>query len=357
MNFKENVYLKYIFTGIILIIAYKAIDNVSYFADLFYYFLTVLTPVIIGAGIAFFTYRPSKNLAAKLSLSKIKFIKDKSLSISVLSVYIFIAIIIGVIINFIIPVVLKNVEDLVAHIPQYYGQIKAFIEKNDMLKQLTYDINLYEKLVKYINTDTINSIIDIISKVANSFITFFLSVIFSIYFILYKNRLAEHMSNLKKMIFKNKKEFKIFKYTRKIINLFYSYFTGLALDALLIGTITAIVLSIFKVPYSILLGVIVAFGNMIPFFGSIIAGIIEYVVCAFTFGPVKALWVLVFQLILGQIDGNIIQPKIIGRSVGVSPLTVLLTVVVLGELFGPLGMILGVPVVAALKIVVEDSSN
>lgn len=357
MNFKLNGYLKYIIVGIILIITYKAIDNVSYITNALLDFLGILAPVIIGACIAFFTYRPSKKLSNKFSLIKNKFIKNHSLTISVITVYVFIAIIIGVVINFIIPVVLKNIQDLVNHIPQYYLQIRSFISQYDFLNEITADINLYEKLIKYINTDTINSVIAIISKIANSFITFFLSVVFSIYFILYKDRLTKHVKQFKNLVFKNTKEFKIFRYTRRIINLFYSYFTGLALDAVLIGAITTIVLWIFKVPYSLLLGVIVAFGNMIPFFGSIVAGIIEYVVCAFTFGPLKALWVLVFQLVLGQIDGNLIQPKIIGRSVGVSPLTVLLTVVVLGELFGPLGMILGVPVVAALKIVVEDYDN
>ncbi len=353
MKFTDKKYWQYILVGIILIITYKAIDNLGYLTGAILKFLTVLTPVIIGAVIAFFTYRPVKRLADKLYKCKFKFIQNKALTLSVIFIYIIILLFLLVLIRFIIPVVIKNVQDLVNHIPAYYQMIMSFVEKNDTLKDLTKDINLYEKLVKYINTDTINSIIAIISKIANSFITFFLSVIFSVYFILYKDRMSNHIRRIKEYLFKDK-QFKLFNYTGKIINLFHSYFSGLALDAILIGTVTAIVLALFKVPYAVLLGVIVAFGNMIPFFGSIVAGIIEYIVCAFTFGPLKALWVLAFQLILGQIDGNIIQPKIIGRSVGVSPLTVLITVVVLGDVFGPLGMILGVPVVAALKIFIDD---
>lgn len=357
MKLWDKSYTKYVIIGIILVIAYKVADNIGYFTNAFFSFIKILTPLIIGGIITFFTYRPSFLLANKLKNINNKFIKRKALTISVVIVYIMIALIIGIIIKFIIPVIIKNIQDLINHIPSYYLTITDFIEKNELLKQLTVNVNLYEKMIKYINTDTLNSVISIVSKIASSFVTFFLSVVFSIYFILYSDRLKLHYERLKKHFFSEEREFVIIKYTGKIVNLFHSYFVGLALDAILIGTVTAIILSIFKVPYSVLLGLIVAFGNMIPFFGSIIAGIVEYVVCALSFGPVNALWVLVFQLVLGQIDGNIIQPKIIGRSVGVSPLTVLVAVVVLGEILGPLGMILGVPVIAAVKIVVEDNFN
>ena len=354
MKFFDKKYLKFIILGIILILAYKVIDNIAYLTDALKTFIAILSPVIIGAVIAFFTYRPSKLIAKHISKIKNNFIKKKSLTIGVLIVYSIIAVILSVAFHFVIPVVINNIQDLIAHVPSYYSLIMKYIQNNETLTNLTK--NATEKFVAIINADTINYVISLISTIANYFMTFFIGVIFSVYFILYKDRLATHLINLRKLIFKDREEFKIFKYARKIINLFYAYFTGLALDALLIGTVTGIVLALFNVPYAVLLGLVVAFGNMIPFFGAIIAAIVIYIVCALTFGPIPALWSLAFQLVLGQIDGNIIQPRILSHSVGISPLTVLLTVVILGEIFGPLGMILGVPIVAALKLVIYNEN-
>ena len=103
-----------------------------------------------------------------------------------------------------------------------------------------------------------------------------------------------------------------------------------------------------------LLGLLVAIGNMVPFFGPIVAAVVIYVITAIAFDPVKAIWVIIFQLVLGQIDGNLIQPKILGKSIGINPLLVLFSVVVFGDLFGFAGMIMGVPIIAAIKMIADD---
>ena len=79
-----------------------------------------------------------------------------------------------------------------------------------------------------------------------------------------------------------------------------------------------------------------------------------YIIVAFSFGPFKALWVLLFQFVLGQIDGNLIQPKIVGNSVGISPLLVLISVTVFGGLFGVVGMLIGTPLMAVIRMIIND---
>jgi len=162
------------------------------------------------------------------------------------------------------------------------------------------------------------------------------------------------MRKVKNKCFNNKPTKIFIYYAKKSVSLFYSYFSGLLFDAALIGIITAIVLSIFNVPYSVLLGVIVAVGNLIPIFGAIVSNIIVYIIVAFSFGPFKALWVLLFQFVLGQIDGNLIQPKIVGNSVGISPLLVLISVTVFGGLFGVVGMLIGTPLMAVIRMIIND---
>ena len=93
---------------------------------------------------------------------------------------------------------------------------------------------------------------------------------------------------------------------------------------------------------------------MIPFFGPIFAAVLIFILSFLSVGPVKALWILVFQIILGQLDSHIIQPKIISHSVGITPFWVVFAVLVFGELWGVLGMIIGVPLVAVARFLMVE---
>ena len=105
----------------------------------------------------------------------------------------------------------------------------------------------------------------------------------------------------------------------------------------------------FGVPYAFLFGVFSGLCNLIPFFGPIVAAGVIFLLSFLSVGFGKALWILALQVFLGQIDANVIQPKIIGHSVGISPFWVIFSVLVFGELWGILGMIVGVPVVAVAR--------
>lgn len=345
---------QFIITGIILIIAYKFIDNISYFIDALGGFIGILTPIIIGAVIAFFLSRPISALGRLIEKSKWSFLKKRAKTLSIAAVYIIAFGIIALFFKYIIPLIVKNIQDLINNAPGYYAFAKRFIEENAYLSSMASRLNIYEWITKLLSTDNLNRVIGLLSGIANSFITSFLSIILSIYMISEKEGIFSFFKTAGKFIFKDKFEKLDSGYLVKITDIFYSYFTGLAIDAVIVGFISTVVLSVFRVPYAILLGLVVTLGNLIPVFGSIIAAVIEYIVGAFTFGPVAALWIPAFQFILGQLDGNLLQPRILGESVGISPLLVLVSVIVFGELFGPLGMILGVPVVAAIKLVADN---
>ena len=91
-----------------------------------------------------------------------------------------------------------------------------------------------------------------------------------------------------------------------------------------------------------------------PFFGPIIANVVIFIISAITLGPFKALWIILFQFVFAQVDGNVIQPKIISNSTGISPRLVRVAVLIFGDLFGFIGMIVGVPVCAVIKDIVTD---
>ena len=144
----------------------------------------------------------------------------------------------------------------------------------------------------------------------------------------------------------------------KISNaIFFKFIASQFLDAIIVGILVTIALSIMGVKYAPLLGFFIGLFNMIPYFGAIIAVGISVLITAITGGISQAIWMLIVVIILQQIDANIINPKIVGKSLEISPLLVILAVTIGGAYFGILGMFLAVPVIAVLKIFVEDYVN
>ena len=126
------------------------------------------------------------------------------------------------------------------------------------------------------------------------------------------------------------------------------------IDAVVVGILTTIAMSIMQIKYAPLLGFIIGLFNIIPYVGAIIAVAIAIVITLITGGFSQALWMAIVVIILQQIDANIINPKIVGNSLKISPLLVMFAITVGGAYFGMLGMFLAVPVAAVLKILVED---
>lgn len=353
MKYFESNWLKLILTGILLIVVYKSVDNLNNILSFLGTFIDIIMPCIVGSVIALFAYRPVCKIRRVLNKINQKAVQKHALVMSVFIVYLIFFAIIGLAFHFIVPVLYKNVEELVTKLPGYIDSLNSLVRHIDFIPEL--DLTFFgEKLLGYFNFERLNQYVSVITGIANSFVSFVVSIIISIYIILEKERIVLFLKKMRQRFEVGKRTDVVVAYAKKIINLFYSYFAGLLIDSILIGSISTVVFAAFRVPYAVFLGLAVAVGNMIPFFGPIVAAIVTYLIGMIGLGPVNALWILVFQLILGQIDGNIIQPKIVGSQVGVSPLLVLVSVTIFGGLFGPVGMILGVPVCASAKLVLED---
>ena len=350
----ESYWFKALLIGVLLIIAWKVID-IPIFLSWVLAAIKISTPFIIGAVIAFFTAKPAA-LLERLIQNKAKSSSLKKLSrlLSVIAVYAVFVAIVAVILNFLIPAVYRNMQDLVASAPAYYNTIQNFIVSIEPLKSFNPLEKINQTVMSYLNFDMMARFAGIISSVANSVVTFFLSIVISIYILIEKEALIDFFKTLIGFFSKSKKAPVFALYGKKIIELFNSYFLGLLLDSVIIGAISTVFLAIFGAPYPWLLGIVVFVGNMIPFFGPIAAAAIEYIASAIVLGPVKAVWVLVFQIVLGQLDGNLLQPKIVGTSVGISPFWVIFAVTFFGGIWGAWGLILGVPIVAALRVVYLD---
>ena len=126
------------------------------------------------------------------------------------------------------------------------------------------------------------------------------------------------------------------------------------LDAIIVGILTAIAMSLLGVKYAVLLGFFIGLSNLIPYFGAIVGVGISIIITIFTGGFGQAIWMAIIVIILQQIDANIINPKIVGNSLEISPLLVIFAVAIGGAYFGILGMFLAVPVFTILKLMIQD---
>lgn len=345
--------IKLIFVGLILIVAYKSINSIGNILSYASLLVRVLMPLILGSVIALFVYSPVCRLKKLLCKTEKKWIVKYALHISTVLVYVFLFAIIALAIDFIMPVLYKNAEELALNIPGYVDKLNALLSRVDFFPELNLN-HIGGQLLSYLDFARLNEYLSVITDIANSFVSVLVSIIISVYIVLDKERIFCFLAKLRTHVRFGEKTDVFIVYIKKIVYLFRSYFAGLFIDALLIGIFSTIVFSCFNVPYAVFLGLVVTIGNLIPFFGPIIAAFITYLIGMISLGPVNALWILAFQLVLGQIDGNLIQPRIVGSQVGVSPLLVLISVTVFGGLFGPVGMILGVPVCAAIKLVLDD---
>lgn len=342
-----------------LIIVYKILDSFSSISVWISNLLSILSPFIIGIIIAYILYMPARKLE-KL-LNKIKFIKKKSRLLSVILVYIFFIIILIVAIKFLIPPIISSFEDLVNNLQTYYIGIREkilslpenSILKSDIVMNAISGLNNL-KIEEFINLDKITKYAQGILNFATSIFDIFVSLIVSVYLLLERKEIVTFFKKLVRSLVKDEAYNSITNYAKKTNEIFCNFLASQLLDAIVMGTLASIAMSIMGVKYAIMLGIFIGLFNMIPYFGAIIAVVISVFITILTGGIPLALEMAVVIIIIQQIDANIINPKIVGESLKISPLLVILSVTLGGAYFGIMGMFLAVPITAILKLLLCD---
>ena len=191
-------------------------------------------------------------------------------------------------------------------------------------------------------------------SLVNGFVDTFVMLIASVYALLEKDNLSRFAHKVISTIFSIDTCNKIGKYVNDSNKIFYKFLSSQILDAVIVGILATIVMSILNVRYAVLLGFVIGLFNIIPYFVAIVAVAIAILITLITGGISQAIWMAISVIVLQQIDANIINPKIVGNSLEISPLLIIFSVTVGGAYFGVIGMFLAVPVAALLKIVIND---
>lgn len=347
--------------AVAIIIVYKAFDNFGEVMGVIAKFLEIITPFLVGIFISYLFYMPCKKIEEVYKKSKSKWMTKKARALSILTVYIIVLLLLVILVNFILPVVLESITDLINNIQNYYeiamdkynhlpedNLLKSDVVKDAIQNIQNLDIKQYfqlEKIFEYVMNaiDAVTGIFDI-----------FVAVIVSIYILAERVEILNSIKKLAGAVLKEKTYKNLDKYFNNSNEIFFKFIASQFLDAIIVGIMTTIAMSIMGIKFAPLLGFLIGLFNMIPYIGAIIAVAITAVITLITGGISQTIWMLIVVIVLQQIDANVINPKIIGQSLKISPLLVIFAITVGGAYFGIVGMFLAVPVIAVIRILIED---
>lgn len=345
--------------GVALIIAYKCVSDFAGLCNLLSRIISVAMPFFMAIIIAYLFYKPVSFM--EKNIKKNRLLKNKARFISVLLVYAIAILLIALLINWVIPPVKDSIVDLVNNIPSYIDEAKNFIDaepEDSILKKINVD-EIKKKITEIdfmslVSTDRLIEYVNTVIGVFSAVFSVFVTIIVSIYILLERGNIKEFLKKLGKAIFDNQNYTRVSKYFRKSNSILLDFIYCQIIDGILVGILVSIAMSIIGIKYSVLLGMFIGLFNIIPYFGAIIAIAISLLITLFTGGFEQTLIMAITVIIIQQIDSNIINPKILGDGLKISPILVIFAVTIGGEFFGVLGMFLAVPIIAIIKLLITD---
>lgn len=367
-NKKYTTIAMYVFLVVVsCLFVFLTISNFDSIRSWWNKFVTMMHPFIIGVVLAYllnfilnlyervlFSYKPFNLMSPKVKRG-----------LGILCAYISALMLIMLFFAFVLPQVIDSINGLISSIPKYLSNISVYA--TEISNKIYIPQEQMDLLVTAIN-DSVNSIIAFIANllpiiidkafsVTSSILNIVMGIIISIYILIDKERFAALSKKIAYAILDKQRVIKLIDFIKYSENIFSRFIGGKILDSAIIGVLTFIILVIAKIPYTVLIAVIIGVTNVIPVFGPFI-GAIPCVIILFFIDPSKALWFILIIIIIQQIDGNIIGPYILGDSVGVSAFWILFSVLIFSKMFGIVGMVIGVPIFAVfyslIKTIVEE---
>lgn len=318
----------------------------------------VLSPFLIGALIAYII-NPFVNQVLRL-LEKL-FHGRFSLACKILAILLAYIVVLGfvsIVLFYIIPQLIDTVGDLVNKIPEVYNQFTDFFFNlesryphtdfayiNQLLVDMEPDLI---QTARSFATDALPKLYAASMSLISWLVNLLISLIVSIYMLTEKDHLRRMVRRLSYAFLKKETALSFLQTCRECERIFSKFIIGKSIDSLIIGILCFLLMNILRLPYALLISVIVGVTNMIPYFGPYI-GAIPGALLTLIISPTSCLIYLIMILCLQQFDGLILGPKILGDSTGLRPLWIIFAITIGGKLAGVLGMFLGVPLVAILS--------
>ena len=327
------------------------------------YIFGILSPFIIGCVIAFILNLPLKFFERKFfkrdAENRPAWAKKMGRPLSLVLAILLVVAIVAVVLLVVVPELVVTVSTLKttieAFLPRAESFAESFFSNNPQILQWIHDLEfnwdaMVESLTGFLRNGAGNMLSTTFSKVAgvvSGLTNFLIGFVFACYILLQKEKLASQLDKLGRALLSEKAMEEV-RYVMNISNrIFASFITGQCTEALILGAMFFIAMSLIGLPYALLVGVLVAFTALIPVFGAFI-GCAVGVVLILMVNPTQALIFLVLFLVLQQIEGNLIYPRVVGGSVGLPSIWVLAAVSIGGSLMGVIGMLVFIPTASVI---------
>ena len=350
--------------GVSIFVLYLAVHYWQTAADLVSDLVGASLPLIIGGVVAYLVNilmsnyeRRWKDNPKKPEMKKLR--RPVCMLLAFLTLIAIVALVFGLIIPQLVdcvgliiaelPGVMADAIDLAEEWKLFSPEVLSSLEAIDWNAQIA-------KLAGIVTSgigDVVSLVVSAVSSVFSFLVTALLSLIFSIYLLSGKEALAAQVDRLAKRYVGNRLYGKLVYFLHTLDDCFHRYIVGQCTEAVILGALCAVGMGILRLPYGLMVGALVAFTALIPVAGAYIgAGVGAFMIL--TVDPMKALIFLIFIAVLQQLEGNLIYPKVVGSSMGLPGIWVLAAVTVGGGLAGIVGMLLGVPLAAALYRIIRD---
>lgn len=353
--------------GVTVLLLYLCITYWSAISGLISAIFSAALPLILGSVIAYVINILMSFYEKHYFPKSIKsgVIKSRR-TVCMIGAFVTLVLIVAALGALVVPELVSCGEVLVAKVPGALDTLVAWVEKNEIvseeliatLQQIDWEETL-NQLLSLLSTgasDIMGTAVNILSSFVSGIVTFVLALIFSLYVLTGKEKLGVQFDKLMKRYMKEKVYDKT-KYVLSVVNdCFHRYIVGQCTEAVILGVLCALGMMILRLPYAGMIGALVAFTALIPVAGAYIgAGVGAFMIL--TESPMQALIFLIFIVVLQQVEGNVIYPRVVGSSMGLPAIWVLAAVTIGGGVMGILGMLLGVPIAAALYRLIKEDVN
>lgn len=366
--------LKYIFIVLLLIFSlYAIVTKPQLITSAISFVLGVLSPILIGLCFAYVVnliLRPLERFwlwiwrkkKKQHIIEKIKRPICLTLSILILLGAVF------AIVFMIVPAINDTVVSFVDKLPEHaktvenwYNNLVDFLGKyNFDIPEISFDAAKITKMAQGFITEygnnVLNTTVDVTASIVSAVVDVVLGIVFSIYLLSQKEKIGQQATKTVRALLKPKKSERLIKLVSYSNGVFSKFITGQLAEACIIGVLCFIGMIILGIPNAVIISVLVGFTALIPVFGALIGtGIGAFLILLEE--PIKALWFIVFIIVLQQLEGNLIYPKVVGKSVGLPGIWVLTAVTIGGALFGVFGMLFSVPLCSIVYVLFRNFVN
>ena len=376
---RENIYFRWGLTAFIVIVACvivaEIVINLSSIRDTLRVLIRVMAPVFYGLGIAYLLDPIVERLQLVLRPPMEKRLKKPgraetlSRGLSVLLAMVLLVLVVWALLAMVLPQLLDSLNTIIGNLPVYYNTLSTWvsdlISDNIEMADFTGEVmdTVYDYFTNYLTSSLLPRVQSMVVSLTSSavsivraLVNLVIGLIISVYLLLGKDRFLAQAKKLSYALLGERRGGYLCNVCTFANQAFGGFIGGKIIDSIIIGVLCFIGLSLMKMPYTLLISIIVGVTNIIPFFGPYL-GAVPSALLLLVIDPLHALYFIIFILILQQVDGNIIGPMILGDATGLSGFWVVVSILVFGSFWGVLGMILAVPLFAVIYKLLQELAN